>query len=724
MFLLLCGFLTLSAVLVEVYAAEIISYRLVTDASELTLGSTVIITDTNSKFALGTTQNSNNRVAVAITTSPDGSIPQTADVQDIIIGEGTQADTVAFNVGNGYLYAASSSGNQLKTATAKTENSDWKITIDPTTYDAEIKAQGANTRNLLRKNSSSALFACYGSGQTAVKVYKKHVESAGVDEVATVKFYMNNGTDAIVKEDTVSKGTPILFPENPSRLGYVFLGWFDAAENGNKVETLAPTENTNLYAHWEVDVYHHLRIDSTELNKLPNASGSGYAPYNGSHTTSTGEEFSSNQVMVSTDVLQFQKDTGYIFNSSAISGTIAYIALDIEEGSFVVSTSASILSSNGENAQTITSANNKLVVTSTDHAYFYIKNNTSGSGKVKAIDIAYNYVERTTYSITFNAGDGVSFKEGKGTTIVANKGESTTIVLPTADDLVQTLYKYSILSLWNGRINRHPGESVTLDDDITFTAMYVAPENLTVAQAIEVADITGTAATTISFSTRATISAINGRNVLISDESTSETFVVYNPSNLSTLAVGDIITATGKIKTYNGTKEYDAPKVVVNKPASASVFETLQTKASLKLMNDTVSIRFGNLISAEAYNSAATYGVVVSLDGAALTNLTAEAIEALKEAGQGAVCVPVRVNAQGVADANGEYYQFALVLNDVPNTDYNVEIFATMYMIVDGNVYTAQMKSASVKSVASAYLEGDTSKFSASTIEILNSLVA
>lgn len=719
MFLLLCGFLTLSAVLVEVSAAEIISYKLVTDVADLTIGSTIIVTDTNSKFALGTTQNSNNRVAVAITASPDGSIPVTDGVQDIILGEGTQADTLAFNVGNGYLYAASSSANQLKTATAKSTNSDWKITIDSTTNDAEVKAQGNYTRNLLRKNSSSALFACYGSGQTAIKIYKKYVETAGADEVATVKFFINNGTETTVKEDTVAKGTPVLFPDDPSRPGYIFIGWFDAVENGNKVESLSPTENTNLYAHWEVDIYHHLVINSTELKKLPNAGDSGYAPYNGSHTTSTGEEFSSNQVMVSGNALQFQKDAGYLFNASAISGTIASISLDIETGSFAVSTSDSVLSSNGENVETLTTSNNKLVVSASNHSYFYIKNLTSGSGKINSIDIAYNYVERTTYSITFNAGAGVSFKEGKGTTIVANKGESTTVVLPTAEDLVQTPYKYSVLSSWNGRINRKPGESVTLDDDITFTALYVAPENLTVAQALEVAGITGTTATTISFTTTATISSINGKNVLVSDDSTSDTLTVYNPSNLSFLNIGDEVTITGKIKTYGTTKEYDVPKVVVVK----SVFESCQTMASLKLV-DTIDIRFGNMISANAYNTNAIYGVVASLNATDLENLTAEKIDALKAAGQGVTCVPVRVNASGVEDANGEYYQFAIVFTDVPATDYDVEIFATMYMILDGNVYTAQVKSASVKSVATAYLGGDTSKFSAHTLEILNSLVA
>ena len=80
------------------------------------------------------------------------------------------------------------------------------------------------------------------------------------------------------------------------------------------------------------------------------------------------------------------------------------------------------------------------------------------------------------------------------------------------------------------------------------------------------------------------------------------------------------------------------------------------------------------------------------------------------------------MNAQGEEDANGEYYQFALVLTGVPSAEFTATLYAAMYVVVDNNVYLAQVKEASVKSVAAAYLEGDTSNFAESTIEILNVL--
>lgn len=40
------------------------------------------------------------------------------------------------------------------------------------------------------------------------------------------------------------------FPE-PTRAGYTFLGWFDAATNGNRVTSVTMTQDTKLYAQWE-----------------------------------------------------------------------------------------------------------------------------------------------------------------------------------------------------------------------------------------------------------------------------------------------------------------------------------------------------------------------------------------------------------------------------------------------------------------------------------------
>ena len=142
---------------------------LVTDVAQLKAGDQIIIAASGSDFALGTTQNKNNRAQAAIT--KDGTTATYGeDTQIITLEAGTTDGTFAFNVG-GYLYAASSSSNYLKTETALSANSSWTIEIDEAGI-ATVKAQGANKRNWLRHNATSSLFSCYGSGQKDISIYK------------------------------------------------------------------------------------------------------------------------------------------------------------------------------------------------------------------------------------------------------------------------------------------------------------------------------------------------------------------------------------------------------------------------------------------------------------------------------------------------------------------------------------------------------------------------
>ncbi len=144
-------------------------YELVTDAVKA--GDKIVIAASESAYALSTTQKSNNRSATAITKNADGTITISADTQIITVEAGTTEGTFAFNVGDaGYLYAASSSGNQLKSKTALDANGSWKITIADGV--ATIIAQGSNSRNDMRYNynNGTPLFACYASTSDLEKV--------------------------------------------------------------------------------------------------------------------------------------------------------------------------------------------------------------------------------------------------------------------------------------------------------------------------------------------------------------------------------------------------------------------------------------------------------------------------------------------------------------------------------------------------------------------------
>jgi hypothetical protein len=98
------------------------------------------------------------------------------DVQILTLKEGTANNSFAFYTGKGYLYAASSSSNHLKTQTSNDKNGSWEITISDAGV-ATIKAKGKNTHNWLRYNSTSSLFSCYASGQENVSIYKVNTAS-------------------------------------------------------------------------------------------------------------------------------------------------------------------------------------------------------------------------------------------------------------------------------------------------------------------------------------------------------------------------------------------------------------------------------------------------------------------------------------------------------------------------------------------------------------------
>ncbi len=157
------------------------------------------------------------------------------------------------------------------------------------------------------------------------------------------------------------------------------------------------------------------------------------------------------------------------------------------------------------------------------------------------------------------------------------------------------------------------------------------------------------------------------------------------------------------------------------KPATAVEFEKVETMSSLSFDWATtdgkdytfsnVSLRFGNLFTKDAYTEGATYGVLLiqnsDLAGADfatyLAEMTLEEITADTKI-KNVEAIPVKVNAEGVADENGEYYQFAAVLSDMDEY-LTTSITAVMYVVIDGQIYYSVEKTASVQSVADAYLD-------------------
>ncbi len=157
------------------------AWTLVTDVTTLVAGDKIIIVASGSDVALSTNQKSNNRGAVEVVKSGNiVTFDETGEhvVQVLTLEAGKTAGTFAFNTGSGYLYAASSSKNYLKTEASLSDNSSWTIEIDSNGV-VTIKAQGTSTRNWLRYNSSDNLFSCYSSNQQDVSIYKLVKSSSG-----------------------------------------------------------------------------------------------------------------------------------------------------------------------------------------------------------------------------------------------------------------------------------------------------------------------------------------------------------------------------------------------------------------------------------------------------------------------------------------------------------------------------------------------------------------
>lgn len=159
-------------------------YTLVEDANDLADGDAILIV--SGSKAMGTTQNSNNRASVDVTIANDAIENPTGAQKLVLVKSG---DYYFFYTGDdGYLYAASSSSNHLRTEATADQNAASTISINAS-KEATITFKGANTRNYIRYNSPN--FSCYATGSTtgdAVKIYKEVVKPAGAKSAAEFSF--------------------------------------------------------------------------------------------------------------------------------------------------------------------------------------------------------------------------------------------------------------------------------------------------------------------------------------------------------------------------------------------------------------------------------------------------------------------------------------------------------------------------------------------------------
>ena len=289
---------TLYAKWTNTYAGR--EFSLVEDLNELSAGSKIIILNAGHTYAISRTQATNNRTAVSASAEDNAGFTMSNSNKTVTLKSATTVqvitledlatpvtNTYQFNVENGYLYAAGSGSgsNYLKTQSTNDANGHWLIELTSETF--SIVAQGTNTNNTLKHNSTTTtIFSCYASGQENVLIY-----------------VLDEGTKYEITWDKNGHGTAPTSPTNASKVtlpdisvtGYTNTGWkADKAvtnastsatittgtliTNGTRVILGAATTFT---AQWETDTY------TITTSGLTNISPTSAFPANVTYTGST-----------------------------------------------------------------------------------------------------------------------------------------------------------------------------------------------------------------------------------------------------------------------------------------------------------------------------------------------------------------------------------------------------------------------------------------------------
>ena len=253
-------------------------FYLVTSTDQLVEGRTYLIVNTDASKALGTTQNDNNRSAASITISNNTIASIGTDVCMLTLGKENEKWTffdASYSTNGGYLYAASSSKNYLRTQATNDANGQWTISITSAGV-ATITAQGTNTHNLLQYNSGATLFSCYSSAQQNVSLFirsedfehpsnetiaqifsfDKHVIKSGATLTVTGTATCNEASQLIIEDGGQlahhNDGVKATFKKNIAAYISDSDGWYTIASPFTSfTPSQVATDSYDLYAYDE-----------------------------------------------------------------------------------------------------------------------------------------------------------------------------------------------------------------------------------------------------------------------------------------------------------------------------------------------------------------------------------------------------------------------------------------------------------------------------------------
>lgn len=372
------------------------SWDLVTDASTLKVGDEIIIAAKDADYAIGVANKNNFGVANIIKSDNTLENPSENNISVLTLEAGTKANTFALKSSSGYLYAASSSDNYLKVQKNIDDNASWSITISNTA--ATIKSNGTNTRNTIKynpnTNNNNPLFSCYNNGQEDVVIYVKNttildpsipfltvtpgkhdtkIPAAG--QTLTFKVMTNQAKWTVTSSDVTNfavakaaDGFTVTVSKNT-----------DTADRNATITVTAGelTKPITLTQSRVVSVKQYtLTINANNFNSTS------YTANNKDHTTvAVAEDGSklditwySNQVMLNSKVMQWQKSNGAIYNKTDL-GKIISITVNKTSGTFTTYYGTS---------------QKPTKDTTVGGGYFQTKVGSDNTGKTSSIVIVFN----------------------------------------------------------------------------------------------------------------------------------------------------------------------------------------------------------------------------------------------------------------------------------------------------------------------------------------------
>ena len=454
--------------------------------------------------------------------------------------------------------------------------------------------------------------------------------------------------------------TPFALPDEVTNeiSGKTFVGWttksdFEDGDESDEETYFAKGANFTIQSNAAVTLYAVYATaaggaGSTWVINKDNFStvstGSGYAPYNGDHTED-GITYNTNQVMLLSQKVQFQKNNGVMYNKTAFDADIVSIAIDGIDANITVYEGAEEISTGGTS---ITLADG-VYPFSSGKRYFRIK---MGNATGTATSITVNLAGATSYSDYVISGSAAlpvldaptgltagTYYEAQTITLAATNGadifytldgsepttSSTKYTVPFTVDATKTI---KAIAAKEGFENSAVAEAIYTIGK-TFASVsdlftYLEAESLTSMNNVKVTGL-------VSRITAAWDAQKGYLTYYISDNGQAENDLqMYRGVGLEAdqVKVGDQVTVTGNYVLYNSSiHEFAAGNTIVARTAA--------TVASLSIggaAEKTIYSSDDNVFSHAGLTATATYNTGyekdVTADATWTNNLTNNIVEA------------------------------------------------------------------------------------------------